>query len=35
VLKPDATKPNALINLAYVGAVVLAAGLVVLGSGLL
>lgn len=35
VLTPDATKPNALINLAYVGAVVLTVGLVVLGIGLL
>lgn len=34
VLKPDAQKPNRLINLAYVGAVVLAAGLLVLGVGL-
>ncbi|HLE27282.1 MAG TPA: hypothetical protein VI793_04145 [Anaerolineales bacterium] len=35
VLSPTATKPNALINLAYVGAVVLAIGLIVLGVGLL
>lgn len=35
VLTPDATEPNALINLAYVGAVVLVAGLVLLGVGLL
>jgi hypothetical protein len=35
VLSPDATEPNALINLAYVGAVVLAVGLVTLGIGLL
>jgi len=35
VLKSDATKPNALINLAYVGAVLLAVGLVTLGVGLL
>ncbi len=35
VLKPDATKPNVLINLAYVGAVLLAVGLVTLGVGLL
>jgi hypothetical protein len=35
VLTPDATRPNAIINLAYVGAVVLAAGVLVLGVGLL
>lgn len=35
VLSPTATKPNALVNLAYVGAVVLAFGLVVLGVGLI
>lgn len=35
VLEPEATEPNALIYLAYVGAVVLATGLVVLGIGLL
>jgi hypothetical protein len=35
VLRPDATAPNGLIGLAYVGAVVLAAGVVVLGIGLL
>jgi hypothetical protein len=35
VLTPDATEPNALIYLAYVGAVVLVAGLLVLGIGLL
>jgi uncharacterized membrane protein len=35
VLKPDATKPNKLIYLAYAGAVVLAAGLLVLGIGLI
>jgi hypothetical protein len=35
VLSPTATKPNALINLAYVGAVVLTIGLIVLGIGLL
>lgn len=35
VLSPTATKPNALINLAYVGAVDLAFGLIVLGVGLL
>jgi hypothetical protein len=34
VLTPDATKPNALINLAYLGALSLAAGVVVLGVGL-
>jgi hypothetical protein len=34
VLLPDATAPNALIYLAYVGAVVLAAGVLVLGIGL-
>ena len=35
VLSPEATEPNALIYLAYVGAVVLAAGLVTLGVGLI
>ena len=35
VLRPDATEPNGLIGLAYVGAVVLAAGVIVLGIGLL
>ena len=35
VLSPQATEPNDLIYLAYVGAVVLAAGLVTLGVGLL
>jgi hypothetical protein len=35
VLTPDATQPNAVINLAYVGAVVLAAGVLTLGVGLL
>jgi hypothetical protein len=35
VLRPTATKPNALINLAYPGAASLALGLVVLGVGLL
>lgn len=35
VLSPDATAPNPLINLAYVGAVLLAAGLLALGVGLL
>ena len=34
VLSTDATAPNALIYLAYVGAVVLAAGVLVLGIGL-
>jgi hypothetical protein len=34
VLSPEATEPNALINLAYVGAVSLGLGLVVLGLGL-
>ena len=34
VLTPDATKPNGLINLAYVGAGVLVIGLMVLGVGL-
>ena len=34
VLSPDATEPNALINLAYVGAASLAAGLLTLGIGL-
>jgi uncharacterized membrane protein len=35
VLSPEATEPNALIYLAYVGAVSLAAGLLVLGVGLI
>lgn len=35
VLTPDATQPNGIINLAYVGAVVLAAGVLTLGVGLL
>ncbi len=35
VVRPDATPPNGLISLAYVGAVVLAAGVVLLGVGLL
>lgn len=35
VLQPDATEPNGLINLAYVGAVSLAVGLIVLGVGLI
>ena len=34
VLSPEATEPNALIYLAYVGAVSLTAGLLVLGVGL-
>jgi hypothetical protein len=34
VLSPDATEPNALIYLAYVGAVILVAGLLLLGVGL-
>ncbi len=34
VLRPDATEPNALIYLAYLGAVVLVAGLLTLGAGL-
>jgi hypothetical protein len=35
VLTPDATRPNAVLNLAYVGAVVLAASVITLGIGLL
>jgi hypothetical protein len=35
VLTPDATRPNPIINLAYVGAVVLAAAVVTLGIGLI
>lgn len=35
VLSPDATEPNALINLAYLGAVSLIAGLLTLGIGLM
>jgi uncharacterized membrane protein len=35
VLRPDATEPNGLIALAYIGAVVLAGGVIVLGVGLL
>lgn len=35
VLSPDATRPNAFIYLAYVGAVSLAVGLLVLGIGLI
>jgi hypothetical protein len=34
VLSPDATEPNALVYLAYVGAVVLITGLLTLGVGL-
>ena len=34
VLDPSATEPNALVNLAYVGAVVLVAGMITLGVGL-
>jgi hypothetical protein len=34
VLSPDATAPNGFIRLAYVGALVLAAGLLLLGVGL-
>jgi hypothetical protein len=35
ILSPEATEPNAVINLAYVGGVVLAVGLLVLGVGLI
>ena len=35
VLTPDATEPNAVIYVAYVGAVSLAAGLLILGIGLI
>jgi hypothetical protein len=35
VLSPEATEPNAMIHLAYVGGVVLAVGLLVLGVGLI
>jgi high-affinity Fe2+/Pb2+ permease len=35
VLRADATSPNALIYLAYVGAIVLVAGLLMLGVGLI
>jgi hypothetical protein len=35
VLSPDAEEPNALINLAYVGAVILMAGVFTLGLGLI
>jgi hypothetical protein len=34
VLDPAATEPNALINLAYVGAVLVAGGTLTLGIGL-
>jgi hypothetical protein len=35
VLSPDATQPNGVIYLAYVGAVILAIGLITLGVGLI
>ena len=35
VLTPDASQPNALINLAFVGALLLAAGVLTLGVGLI
>jgi len=35
VLSPTATEPNGMLYLAYVGAVVLAAGLITLGIGLI
>jgi hypothetical protein len=35
VLRPDATEPNALIYLTYVGAVVLVVGLLIVGVGLI
>ena len=35
VLSPEATEPNAMIYLAFVGAVLLAAGVLVLGVGLI
>lgn len=35
VLQPDVTRPNRLINLAYVGAICVAAGTLTLGVGLL
>ena len=35
VLTPEATKPNGLISLTYVGAVILAAGVSILGIGLI
>ena len=34
VLSPDATAPNGLINLAYIGAGLLAIGVLILGVGL-
>ncbi len=34
VLSPDATEPNALVNLAYLGALLLLAGMITLGVGL-
>jgi uncharacterized membrane protein len=34
VLKADATRPNGLINLAYIGAILLIVGLITLGIGL-
>lgn len=35
VLEPNATEPNGLIYLAYLGAILLAIGLLILGIGLL
>lgn len=35
VLSPEATEPNALISLAYIGGVILAVGLLTLGIGLI
>jgi hypothetical protein len=35
IVRPDAERPNRLVNLAYVGAVVLTAGMVTLGVGLI
>ncbi|HEX5848948.1 MAG TPA: hypothetical protein VFY59_07095, partial [Rubrobacter sp.] len=35
VLSPEATEPNAMIYLAYVGALLLASGVFVLGIGLI
>jgi hypothetical protein len=34
ILRPDATRPNGLVNLAYVGGVVLSIGMLTLGIGL-
>lgn len=34
ILRPDATQPNGLINVAYAGAILLAAGVITLGIGL-